>query len=86
MGAGVAITAKSIFSAISKIVEYALIPNILFLFGLIGKTVPLNGFVIKFHNKVLPTLPGFSLAPITATVLGANTLSREFILTVFKIS
>ena len=35
-----------------------------------GKTVPPKGLVIKFQSRVLPTLPGFSVAPITATVLG----------------
>ena len=51
-----------------------------------GKTVPLNGLVIKFHNKVLPTLPGFSLAPITATVWGAKIPSSALVFSVRNIS
>ena len=48
---------------------YALIPSTLGRFGLTGKTVPPNGLLIRFHRIVRPTLPAFSVAPITATVL-----------------
>ena len=43
-----------------------------------GKTVPPKGLVIKFQSRFRPTLPGFSLAPMTATVLGAKMASNGF--------
>ena len=40
--------------------------------GLIGKTVPPKGLLIKFHRTVRPTLPAFSVAPTTATDCGVK--------------
>jgi hypothetical protein len=51
---------------------YALIPNILARFGFTGNTAPPNGVLIKFQRVVRPTLPGFSVAPITAILLGVK--------------
>ena len=39
---------------------------------LTGKTVPPKGLLIRFHSTVRPTLPSFSVAPITATLFGAK--------------
>src|SRR5689334_3013307 len=35
---------------------------------------------MRFHRMVLPTLPGFSVAPTTATVLGAKKTSSGCVL------
>ena len=51
-------------------------PRTLGRFGLTGKTVPPKGFEIRFQRIVRPTLPSRSLAPITATVSGANMASN----------
>ena len=40
--------------------------------GLIGKTVPPKGLLIRFQRIVRPTLPAVSVAPMTATVFGAK--------------
>jgi hypothetical protein len=45
-------------------------PRILARLGLTGKTVPPNRLLMRFQITVRPTLPAFSVAPITATVLG----------------
>jgi hypothetical protein len=45
-------------------------PRMLERLGLTGKTVPPNGLLSKFHTMVRPTLPAFSVAPMTATLLG----------------
>jgi hypothetical protein len=37
---------------------------------------PPKGVFIKFHKTVRPTLPGFSVAPATATDFGAKIASR----------
>src|SRR5262245_55052639 len=42
---------------------------------LIGKIVPPKGWLIRFHSSVRPMLPARSVAPITATVLGAKSVS-----------
>src|SRR5437764_4143979 len=41
-----------------------------------GKTVPPNGLDIRFQRIVRPTLPGVSVAPITATVWGEKNTFR----------
>src|SRR6476660_465400 len=41
-----------------------------------GNTVPPNGLDIRFHRMVRPTLPEFSVAPITATFLGEKNTFR----------
>ena len=51
-------------------------PSTLARLGLTGKTVPPKGLLIRFHSTVRPTLPSFSVAPITATFLGAKIASR----------
>jgi hypothetical protein len=46
-----------------------------------GKTVPPKGFDTRFHIIVRPTLPGRSVAPMTATVSGrkmASSGSRSY--------
>ena len=46
-----------------------------------GNTVPPNGFDTRFHMIVRPTLPGRSLAPMTATISGrkmASSGSRSY--------
>jgi hypothetical protein len=45
-------------------------PKTLGRLGFTGKTVPPKGELTKFHRMVRPTLPGVSVAPMTATVLG----------------
>ena len=45
---------------------------------LTGKTVPPNGLLTRFHMIVRPTLPGLSVAPITATVSGRKMASNYF--------
>ena len=50
-------------------------PSTLARFGLTGKTVPPNGLLIRFQRIVRPTLPGFSVAPMTATLRGAKIAS-----------
>src|SRR5579871_152714 len=75
-GGGVTTTARSTSSGISEIEGYAFTPNTLERFGLTGNTVPPNGLVTRFQRMVRPTLPGFSVAPTTATVLGAKKTSR----------
>src|SRR5512147_1148980 len=52
-------------------------PNRLGRLGLIGKTVPPKGLLIRFHRIVRPTLPTFSVAPTTATFFGAKIALRE---------
>ena len=77
VAAGVTITARSTGSGTSPIVGYALIPSTFGRFGLTGKTVPPNGLLIRFQRTVRPTLPYFSVAPMTATVLGAKIASSD---------
>jgi hypothetical protein len=72
--AGVAITARSISSATSLIVGNAFCPRIIERLGLTGKIRPLND--CRFSINARPTLPAFSLAPITATDFGANIEAR----------
>ena len=50
-------------------------PSTLGRLGLTGKTVPPKGLLIRFHRMVRPTLPWVSVAPMTATVLGAKMAS-----------
>jgi len=73
--AGVTITARSTGSGICATPGYALIPSTFDRFGLTGNTVPPNGLPIRFQRSVRPTLPAFSLAPITATDFGSNRAS-----------
>ena len=47
-------------------------PSTLGRLELTGNTVPPNGLLSRFHSTVRPTLPGRSVAPITATLRGAN--------------
>ena len=51
---------------------YDRMPSTLGRLGFTGYTVPPNGLPIRFHRIDRPTLPAFSLAPITATALGAK--------------
>jgi len=44
--------------------------------GLIGNTAPPNGLLTRFQRIVRPTLPAFSVAPMTATLRGAKIASR----------
>jgi hypothetical protein len=44
---------------------------------LTGNTVPPNGLETRFHMIVRPTLPGRSVAPITATVSGRKIASSD---------
>src|ERR1035441_752804 len=74
-GGGVMITARSTDSGISEIVGYAFTPNPPGRLGLTGYTGPPNGLVTRFHSTVRPTVPGFSVAPMTATVLGEKNTS-----------
>ena len=76
-GAGVTMTARSIGPGADARSGYALIPRMLGRFGLIGRTVPPNGLLMRFHRMVRPTLPAFSVAPTTATVPGEKNGSRE---------
>src|SRR5271157_3494986 len=75
VAAGVTTTARSIGSGADLMFLYALIPSTLGRFGLIGWTVPPNGLLIRFQRTARPTLPCFSVAPITATVRGAKIAS-----------
>src|SRR4028118_480717 len=52
-------------------------PRTLGLRELTGKTVPPNGLETRFHMIVRPTLPGRSVAPMTATVSGRKIASSE---------
>jgi hypothetical protein len=68
---------------------YARIPKTLLRFGFTGNTVPPKGELIKFHSVVRPTLPGASVAPITAMLLGVKNTSRgcsRFLGTFFPVS
>src|SRR3990172_5385148 len=47
-------------------------PRMLSRLGLTGRTAPPNGLLIRFHRTVRPTLPFFSVAPMTATDRGRN--------------
>ena len=51
-------------------------PRMLGRFGLIGRTVPPNGLLMRFQRTVRPTLPAFSVAPMTATDCGRKSGSR----------
>src|SRR4051812_6075737 len=62
----------------SPTVGYALIPSTAVRLGFTGYTVPPNGLFKRFHNTVRPTEFAFSVAPITATDLGANSGSKLF--------
>src|SRR5579859_3251767 len=41
-----------------------------------GKTVPPKGWLIRFQSSVRPTLPAFSVAPITAMLFGSKMALR----------
>ena len=47
-------------------------PRTLARLELTGYTVPPKGLLIRFHRMLRPTLPAFSVAPITATDFGAK--------------
>jgi hypothetical protein len=70
IAAGVAITARSTFFGTSRMLRNVFCPNNVVRLGLTKKTRPLNDRT--FSDKARPTLPAFSLAPITATPSGAN--------------
>ena len=76
VGAGVATMAKSIGSGTSPMCGWALIPSTLRRFGLIGKTVPPNGLLIRFRTRVRPMLLAFSVAPMTAMFWGVKNACR----------
>ncbi len=76
VGAGVAITARSISSGIVPTAGYDLMPKTLERFGLTGKTVPPKGLVTRFQTRERPTLPSRSEAPMTATERGLKNTSR----------
>ena len=75
-GAGVTTTARSTCSGMSLPLGYALMPSTLGRFGFTGNTAPPKGVLIRFHRVVRPTLPGFSVAPITAILLGLKKTSN----------
>ena len=75
-GGGVTTTARSTSSGIADTEGYAFTPRTLGRFGFTGYTVPPNGLVTRFQSTVRPTVPGFSVAPMTATVLGEKKTSR----------
>ncbi len=75
VAAGVTSTARSRSTGTSPTVGYARMPSTLSRFGFTGKTVPPNCVWTMFHSTVRPTLPGFSVAPITATFLGLKIAS-----------
>ncbi len=74
--AGVVTTTRSTFSGTAAILGYALMPSTLARVGFTGYTAPPKGVLIKFQSTVRPTLPGFSVAPITATLFGAKMASK----------
>ena len=75
VGAGVATTARSIFSVTALTLGQDLIPSTLGRLSLMGKTVPPKGLLTRFHISVRPTLSARSLAPMTATLRGAKKTS-----------
>src|SRR5215203_2488793 len=75
-GAGETITASSTREGTSEMEGYALMPSTLGLREFTGKTVPPNGLLTRFHMIVRPTLPGRSVAPMTATVSGRKMVSN----------
>ena len=75
--AGATITARSTSAGTSEMLGYALTPSTFGRLALTGKTVPPNGLLTRFHMMVRPTLPGRSVAPITATVSGLKIESRD---------
>ena len=74
-GAGVMITARSTSAGTALTLGYALIPSTLGRLRFTGKTVPPKGVLMRFHRIVRPTLPGVSVAPITATFSGEKNTS-----------
>ena len=72
VSAGVVTTTRSTLSGRSETLGYALIPNTLGRLEFTGKTVPPKGLLSRFHSTERPTLPTRSVAPITATLRGAN--------------
>src|SRR5207253_224878 len=76
LAAGVTMTAKSTGRGTALISGYALFPRILARLGLIGNKAPPKELFIKFQSTVRPTLPGFSVAPITATAVGLKKTSK----------
>src|SRR5437764_11533970 len=52
-------------------------PSTLLRLGLMGKMVPPKGCSSRLRKTVRPTLAGFSVAPITATVRGRKMQLRE---------
>ncbi len=50
-------------------------PRMLGRFGLTGSTVPPKGLLMRFQSTVRPTLPGVSVAPMTATERGRKMAS-----------
>src|SRR5688572_14401055 len=50
-------------------------PSTLGRLSLTGKTMPPNGLLTRFQITLRPTLPGVSVAPITATACGAKKTS-----------
>src|SRR5271165_2207056 len=77
--AGVVTTTRSTLSGSSETLGYALIPNTLGRFEFTGNTVPPKGLLNRFHSTDRPTLPGRSVAPITATLRGANNASSGWL-------
>src|SRR5579871_2764400 len=77
-GGGVTTTARSTGSGMSESDGYAFTPSTLARLGFTGKTVPPKGLVIRFQRMVRPTLPTFSVAPTTATLLGEKNTSSAF--------
>ncbi len=50
-------------------------PSTLGRLALTGKTMPPNGLLTRFQITLRPTLPGVSVAPITAIALGVKKTS-----------
>ena len=74
-GGGVTITARSIRPGISRSVGIGAHAKDVVALGVDGQTVPPNGLLIRFHSTVRPTLPSFSVAPMTATERGRKIAS-----------
>src|SRR5665213_384491 len=70
--AGVTMTAKSTGSLMPRMLGKALSPKTPACLGLTGKTNPFLGACIRLLNKVRPTAPSLSVAPITATFFGSK--------------
>src|SRR5471030_3193589 len=76
--AGVITTARSIGCGKAATFDQHFTPSTCSRFSLTGKIVPPKGLVSRFHINVRPTLPGRSLAPMTAMLRGAKNMSSAW--------